>query len=386
MKIAFIYTSPYPAKRGFSAADRRVRDLIRGLIYANAELSLLVPKYHIDKTDLNAVKEFDINYLGIKTRFIFLGRLMFWINVLQFVLKKKIEVLFLYNTQLDSVLFLKFLLPKKIKIVSEVCDLHSNSGTPTLKSYFATYSEKYLPKYSNLVVTISKYLSDHVRKFDIKVPILRIPILVDTDFFSIKTENLNELNLNKTLETFLICYVGGLWKHQGVRYLMEAFKLILNDGYNAKLLIAGDYSVSAEKDDVISLAKDLNIEDHTILPGWVQTNVVKEILDSSDLLVISQAQHEFTQAGLPTKLAEYCAVNKPILTTRVGDVTLYFKDKENCIMCEPGDTLSMYEGIKYAIGNRDKLSSIADNSYNLALTKFDYKINGEILLSKIKEL
>ena len=385
MRIAFIYTSPFPAKRGYSAADRRVRDLVRGLIYAKAYVSLLIPKYHIKKSDLDVDKEFNIEYLGSSKSFKLLNRLFYWFHITRYVDKNKIDALFLYNTQLDSVLFAWYLQKKKIKIITEICDLHSNSNSFILKSFFARLTEKYLPRNSNMVITISKYLTKHIRKYDLNVPIFTIPILVDIDFFSKEIEYSNDVKLNNNSE-FLISYVGGLWSHQGVRYLMEAFKLIIDDNYNAKLLIAGDYEPNEDKDDVISLSKKLAIEENLILPGWVNTNSVKEILDNSDLLVISQTNQDFTQAGLPTKLAEYCAVKKPILITKVGDVMVYFRDKFNCIMCEPDNVYSMYEGIKYAIENKNKLYQIADNAYNLAITNFDYKVNGKKLLNKINEL
>lgn len=385
MRIAFIYTSPFPAKRGYSAADRRVRDLVRGLIYAKASVSLLIPKYHINKSDIDVEKEFNTEYLGTSKKFKLLNRLIYWFKVLGYVKKNEINAVFLYNTQLDSVFFAWFLSKRKIKIITEICDLHSNSDFFTLKSFFARLTEKYLPRYSNMVITISKYLTNHIRKYDLNVPIFTIPILVDTDFFSKKIEYSNDVKFINNSE-FLISYVGGLWKHQGVRYLMEAFKLIIDDNYNAKLLIAGDYEPNDNKDDVISLSKMLAIEEQLILPGWVKTNSVKEILDNSDLLVISQTNQDFTQAGLPTKLAEYCAVNKPILITKVGDVMIYFKDKVNCIMCEPDNVYSIYEGIKYAIDNKDKLNQIADNAHDLALSVFDYKVNGKKLLIKINEL
>jgi glycosyltransferase involved in cell wall biosynthesis len=390
-KIAFVYTSPFPAKRGFSAADRRVRDLIRGLIHAGANVTLFIPYYHKILSLDSHNEDFEIIYIGNKKfiKSLVINRYFYWKQLYFILIKDKFETVFLYNTQADSIPFVKLIKRKGIRIIYEICDFHSHSENLTLKSYLSSLTEKYLPENADLVITISDFLKDLIINRTIVKNILIIPILVDTDFF----QNKSGLGINYTSkfkeqnDDFIISYVGGLWKHQGVRYLMEAFKKLIDNGYRAKLLIAGNYdSLSPNKDDVVALSKEIGIKDNIILPGWVSTEEVKNILYSSDLLVISQTNDLFTQAGLPTKLAEYAACGKLILSTNVGDVTKYFKDKYNCILCLPSDVDSMYEGIKFAITNTDEITKISLNAYNTCNDYFDYKVNGEIILKKINSL
>lgn len=390
MNISFIYTSPFPAKRGFSAADRRVRDIVRGLKNAGANVSLIVPHYHLEASLDSHSEDFTIEYLG-KSRFNkskLLNRVFYWRDLLSYVKKNSIDAIILYNTQADSVIFNWILKNKNVKIITEVCDLHSHSETFTIKSSISKWTEKHLPDSSDLVITISDYLKSILLKNNPNQKILKIPILVDSDYFHNKTDvDKNSPMLKDVNGSFLISYVGGLWTHQGVKFLMQAFKKIIDDGLDAKLLIAGNYdNLTPNKDDVYAISKELGIEEYVILPGWVDTAAVKNILYASDLLVISQTNDLFAQAGLPTKLAEYAACAKPILITKVGDVTEYFQDKKNCILCEPSDVESMYQGILFAIKNPEMTKEISEQAYKTCNELFDYNSNGKIIYNAIQNL
>jgi glycosyltransferase involved in cell wall biosynthesis len=276
-----------------------------------------------------------------------------------------------------------------VKIVTEICDLHSSSEKFTLRSAVASWTEKMLSVNSDLIITISSYLSQVILTHNPKARVLKVPILVDTDFFENTNQHdkANYFFKNPSNDNFfLISYVGGLWKHQGVGFLISAFKKVIADGINAKLLIAGNYSSSPNCDDVQKIAKDLGLEEHIIFPGWVDTSTVKKILDESDLLVISQTNHEFAQAGLPTKLAEYAACAKPILITNVGDVTQYFTNGENCVICLPSDAESMFKGIRYVVENPKTASLIGINAKKVVLENFDYKENGKTILAELSKI
>lgn len=389
MKIGFIYTSPFPAKRGFSAADRRVRDLVRGLSHAGSSVDLIIPYYHKDSSLNEQETDFKTLYMGRNMLFntIFLNRLFFWLAVLRYSLKHKIDVMFFYNTQADSVFAAKILKFFKIKIVMEICDLHSNNDSDkfSLRSSLASWTEYALPKNSDLVIVISKLLENQIQKKNSTVPIMIVPILVDSEFFQSKSEDILSLSEKKS-NSFLISYVGGMWHHQGVRFLIAAFKILIEKGYDAKLLIAGKYSEDSNCDNVLKLIDDSQLSNFTILPGWVQTDEVKNILDCSDLVVISQTNNIFAQAGLPTKLAEYAACGRAILITDVGDVKNYFTDMKSCLICQPESAESMAEKIIFAINNPDITDQLGKNAQVVSDALFDFRSNGKLILEKINSL
>lgn len=390
-KISFIYTSPYPANRGFSAADRRVRDLVRGLSIAGEglEVELLIPHYHKKASTRNLDTEFSVFYLGknILINSLLLNRIFFWMAVLRHAIKGNTEAVLFYNTQADSVLVAKILRWCKIKVVMEICDLHSNNDHKnfSFRTFLARWTEKVLPRNCDLVIVISHLLKEIIQKDSPDIPVMIVPILVDTDFFYNETEDFMELRKSKG-DSFLISYVGGMWHHQGVRYLIAAFKKLIDQKYNVKLLLAGKYSTDENCDDVLALIAQYKLDKHVILPGWVQTREVKNILDCSDLLVICQTNNVFARAGLPTKLAEYAACGKAILITDVGDVKNYFTHGENCVLCQPESAESMADVIKYVIEHPYLAVDLGINAKQVSREVFDYTKNGKVILDKLAAL
>lgn len=379
MKISIVYFSPFPRKSGHTASDRRIRDFVRGLIHAGHNVNLLVPLYHNRFIDFNYTKEFEIIYIGKKSDYLpfFLKRILFNYYLYSYIIKSKTNCLFLYNSQIDSIPLIKRIRKKNIFVINEICDLHSDSSSQSLKSSLSRYHEKFLSKNTDVFITISSYLSSLLLRINPKCKVITIPILVDTDVFRPIPDLYNSrISINNE---FIITYAGNMWKHQGVSDLIESFAMLINNKFKVKLVIAGNYEYNKNYDDVKTLVDKHGISNNVFLPGWLNTNQLVELLNNSDLLVIPQKKQNFTIAGFPTKLAEYAACKKPILITRVGDINDYFIHENNCFLCEPDNTTDMYMTMKYIIQNPQIRETVANNAYLLAKSKFCYKANGEII-------
>lgn len=381
MKVSFVYTSPYPRKGGHTAADRRVRDLVRGMRGAGAEVTLAIPRFHQDKCIKESYTEFDVELFGfdIADKIFFLGRISFWISLLWNFIWKSYDVAFFYNTRVDSVLPALIMRLVGRKVAWEVCDLHrylkSGNGLMAVMSYI---SETMMAYIANTIFVISSDLKKNILKINKNARINIVPILVDTKTFggNLSTGKLRE-NYGLSTHAVLISYVGGMWKHQGVADLISAFKILAAKNNDVKLLIAGKYVKSKIHDDVLGMVYSLDLQDRVILPGWVDTDGVLEILYSSDILVLPQKRDPFTSAGMPTKLAEYCATGKAIVATDVGDLGLYLRDKENCLLCEPDNPEVLMEAIFLLASNEELRQKLSENARLLALKHFDYEVNGE---------
>ena len=51
-----------------------------------------------------------------------------------------------------------------------------------------------------------------------------------------------------------------------------------------------------------------------------------ERLRTARVLALPRPAGSFSQAGLPTKVAEYLASGRPVVVTAVGDLPLYLRD------------------------------------------------------------
>lgn len=391
MKIAIVYQGIYPPEKGASGADRRIRDISRGISAAGNEVIFYNPIYHKSKVTNPDKASFDVQSIGSSffNKIPLLNRIFFWLALLKSVKREKVESILFYNTSPESFLIAKSLKSKGITVVYEICDLMSNNDQgKSLKEKITAYGEIKIPQNTHLNIIISDYLEKHVMQVAPNTPTLKIPILVDTDLFTKKEPDRNQFNQGSGIgnDDILLAYVGGIWKQEGVGNLVLAFSKLIKLHPKVKLLIAGQLGKSELHDDVEKIVDDNNLREHVILTGLVDTNTVLAIYQNADIMVLPQIQHEFNKAGLPTKLAEYAAMAKPIVATSVGDVPVYFKNGYNALICTPSNPEDLFQALKKLIEDKELRDKLGENALNTALEYFDYRKNGQKIFEAIKKV
>lgn len=385
LKIAIVYQGIFPSLLGASGADRRVRDLTRGLALKN-EVCMFVPSdknYNQPNTNED---EFDIVYLGKwkKGKNRILNKFFFWSRLKNKCLEVKFDCVLFYGTSIESIPVMKWMRNRNIFVAYEISDEASSSQTG-LQKWRYKQTETRLPALSNLNIVISKYLFDMVRTVAPSTPALRIPILSDQDLF--KNDKLRGTKLREKFSIdrneILFAYVGGTWKEEGVSTLLRALKLAILDNSKIKLVIAGRLMKTERHDDLEGLVDELDLRNHVILVGWVGTDEVIDIYSGADVLCLPQIQHGFNVAGLPTKLAEYSAMGKPILASEVGDVPLYFTNGVDCILYKPGNIDIMAESMKRLSKDLQLRISLGKAAKKLAEANFNYINAGKKITNAI---
>ena len=125
----------------------------------------------------------------------------------------------------------------------------------------------------------------------------------------------------------ILSFVGPLvWKMkvEGVKMLVRAFKYVIKEHPNAKLLIIGD---GEYKEDVERLVKELNIENNIIFTGFFDDVFVP--LSITDIYT-----HISLQEGFPLSLLEAMSIGKPVIATKVGGIPELITDGENGILVD----------------------------------------------------
>lgn len=396
MKIAIVYFGEFPRKIGGTGADRRVRDIARGLAAQDGvDVTMLVPRRSDDQEKLE-MDGLNITYLGQVKRnglWWYLSRLAFWKDVLKLNHRLPFDWILLYSPTIDALFPAWRLKSSGTKIATEMCDLRSVGFTKSsIRKFFNAQlfklDENLIPKVTNLNIVISRFLEDHVRRVAPNTPVMRLPVLVDKALF-VPVENAPLIAKNRfgvAEEDFAVVYAGGLWKQEGVRYLVEAFSEVVRRFPHSKLIIAGRIVPdSNDHDDIEKLVRKLQIREQVVLAGWVSTDDVILLYSRANVLVLPQINDKFAIAALPTKLAEYSAMRKPIIATRVGDVPMYFTDDESALLVESEDALQLQKALERIISNPELQEQLAAGAARVGDTHFDYRISGKHILRKMAD-
>jgi len=285
---------------------------------------------------------------------------------------KKNETVLLYGTINP---WYAFLFNPALKVFNEITEhpsvhIHNNKFIGKLQYYFF---KKFCLKI-NGIITITPSLSKFfIDEFGIKKEkVTTINMIVD----SVRFENIEIKERKNT-----ITYCGTISESKdGIIYLLNAFKTVLNQHPEMKLTLIGGFESAQTKDNVYKLIQTFSIKDNVIITGEVSSDEMPILLAESKLLVLSRPNSIQAQYGFPTKLGEYLMTKNPIVITDVGDFKMYLKDKHDIIYTIPNDAEDFAAKINWVLNNYSIALQIGSNGKNVAMQSFNYKIEARKLL------
>jgi len=182
---------------------------------------------------------------------------------------------------------------------------------------------------------------------------------IDLNLF--KPSKNNNLDLKKKLgieNKFIFGYIGALDKWQGVDRFIDAAREI--DDKNVVFIIVG-WEKSERENNIVYVPK-------------VPYSQITSYYSICDVLTLPRPHHLSTEVAAPTKFAEYTAMEKPILTTNVGDAANLVKKYECGIVTKGDSPKNIVDGINEFLNlSKKQLDVMSKNSRELAEKEFDLK-------------
>jgi len=107
--------------------------------------------------------------------------------------------------------------------------------------------------------------------------------------------------------------------------------------------------------------------------GWLPTDDVVGEMCAADVLVFPKLNDIVNVAGMPAKLAEYMAIGRAVMTSRLGDIPLYLTDHEDALLCQPGSHDALAERLQQLIHDVPLRQKLAANARLTASKYFDFR-------------
>lgn len=304
------------------------------------------------------------------------------LNLFRLAGRSKNYKLLVFNSEpqynLPIFILSKLLRIKVIKFVAEIIDRSefSNSIFGRIKRVGYNFNYKHLNNKSDKLLVFSLYLKEfYVQLGYDEHKILVQPNLTDFDFWRTGHDGIR----------YTFGYSGAPYLKDGLYDLFKAISLLNNENLDISLLVIGDATFG--KSLIPSLRQEceqLGIAEQVSFTGLVELGMVKQFLSECRILAITRPSTLQTRAGFPTKLGEYFATRRPVLSTDFGDMPAYFTDEENIIMAKCGNPESIAGKIKWMIENDCELKSISDRGYNRAHELLEYKNSVQRMMNFIE--
>lgn len=169
----------------------------------------------------------------------------------------------------------------------------------------------YIYRHANLVIFIDKpSINRIIGKNNIQYRIINNAIDMDRYIINSTLRVAFRKNLGIRNDEKVIGFVGRLEEVKQIDILILALSRIIAQGYNCKLLIAGDGS---QKDQLVYLTRKYILEDSISFMGNLNSNSLVSFYNGIDLLILPSKTEGISMAAL-----ESLACGTPVIASHVG--------------------------------------------------------------------
>jgi colanic acid/amylovoran biosynthesis glycosyltransferase len=134
-----------------------------------------------------------------------------------------------------------------------------------------------------------------------------------------------------------IFIVARLSPEKGINFALEAMKLLLDQGHDIELRIAGD---GPSKEQLKTLTEKLGITERVDFLGFLTEDEVIAELQKSDLFVLPS----FVE-GLPVSAMEALAIGVPVIATNIAGTSELVEDGKTGLLIRPSDSQALAKAI-----------------------------------------
>jgi glycosyltransferase involved in cell wall biosynthesis len=182
----------------------------------------------------------------------------------------------------------------------------------------------------------------------------------------------------------VVGFLGSFGPWHGTEVLARAAVMLgTNSGCHFLFVGAGD--LRAQTESIISQADCLSIASFT---GRIPHNSIPRYLDACDILVAPHVPMPDGSPffGSPTKLFEYLAMARPVVASRLGQMSEILSDGENAILVEPADPSDLARAILRLAGDEPLRERLGANGMSTVMSNYTWRHNAARVFSALEPL
>jgi len=179
--------------------------------------------------------------------------------------------------------------------------------------------EKMVYKKVSRILTITPMLSGYTLRLGATLDKVKIlPLMVDDIFRPLgkKSDTFREA-IGWPMDSKIILFMGTLHEFSGIQYILEDMPKLLEQVPEARLLIVGDGPFGPSLKELI---ENSAIGEYVILMGAKPYNEMPHFINASDICICPFIKNNITSNIFPSKIIQYMACAKPVLTTNIPGV------------------------------------------------------------------
>ncbi|MBV5328705.1 MAG: glycosyltransferase [Chlorobium sp.] len=260
----------------------------------------------------------------------------------------------------------------KIPVAQEVCEWWP--GTPRENFFNGWMYRSVMFRWSNGALPISHEIEARIRvlaKPD--YPLCLVPVLVDPVE---KNTQIEDARHESSSPVFLWC--GSVDGYQrDVLFLIDALAQLTSAvGKSAVLRIVGPCTENGRA-ELMAYVRSKNISGERLdIAGFVSEQQLWSYCAQAEALLMPLWDDDRSCTRFPTKLGQYVAAGRPIVTALVGEMK-YFLTAENAMFYPSGDAAGLARSLDTLLTNPSLGDRLASNATRDVLPKVDFRSNAK---------
>lgn len=220
-------------------------------------------------------------------------------------------------------------------------------------------------------IVISSFLDRKLT--DLGVPTLLVPSLIDSGKAQRSGTSLDP----PQKEVVNLVYVGQFKPDEAIDDLLDGVRLARERGCPVELQVVGNDGRSRDGRPVSKrIAAQPALKDHVHFLGWLSAEEYDRILNGADALMLLRRNTDRALAAFPTRLPEFLATGKPVITNDVPDVPYYLRDRVHAHVVAIGRPDLVAERIEEIFRDPATQAAIGEAGSRRTKECFDYRDHG----------
>jgi len=238
-------------------------------------------------------------------------------------------------------------------------------------------ADKWCPRRADAIIGISHYLIEkYARLSQDPNRVHLLPTIIDCNTWKCGPEPVRGVPT--------IVYSGFLGEQDEMEEFLLALRIVREEGLKFRFVMLGGAIVRKDMNErqarIQSQIEELGLADVVEQKGFVSRAEVRQHLEEASLLLAIRRDGVWSRSGLATKLSEYLASGRLVLTSDVGDVPKYLTNEKNALVlrgsCKAG---TIAEALRLGLASRDFRNRVGHAGRQVALDNFDLPISRQRL-------
>jgi len=178
----------------------------------------------------------------------------------------------------------------------------------------------------------------------------------------------------------LVVFAGSPVYDETIRFILASMEQVWRAVPQCRLVVTGASPADPAARWLAAEAARLRADSRISFPGYLPRPDLLRLYARAHALLIPLFDDVRSKARFPTKIGEYLAAARPIVTTAVGEIPRYFEDQVNASVCAPGDPALYGAKIVALLNQPDLAAAIGRRGRDTAVERFHYALYSRSLL------